>query len=68
MTRHTSAPRNPVASDLAKTKYGNYNGGIFVSLLPFLEQDVLFNNGAMVLPSGRVETGGACGSTRFVPT
>jgi type II secretory pathway pseudopilin PulG len=39
-----------LSSDVANPKYGKYNGGIFVTLLPFLEQDVLFNNGAMRLP------------------
>jgi type II secretory pathway pseudopilin PulG len=40
----------PLTSDVAKIKYGPYNGGIFVTLLPFLEQEVLWNNGACVLP------------------
>jgi prepilin-type N-terminal cleavage/methylation domain-containing protein len=40
-----------LTSDLAKVKYGAYNGGIFVTLLPFLDQEVLFNNGAMALPN-----------------
>jgi len=39
-----------LTSDLAKTKYGQYNGGIFLTLLPFLEQEVLFNNGALQVP------------------
>jgi len=40
-----------LTSDLAKVKYGAYNGGLFMTLLPFLEQEVLFNNGAMLLPN-----------------
>jgi prepilin-type N-terminal cleavage/methylation domain-containing protein len=40
-----------LTSDVAKIKYGPYNGGIFVTLLPFLEQEVLFNNGASLLPT-----------------
>jgi prepilin-type N-terminal cleavage/methylation domain-containing protein len=39
-----------LSSDVAKQKYGAYNGGIFLTLLPFLEQEVLFNNGAMMVP------------------
>jgi hypothetical protein len=39
-----------LSSDMAKIKYGPYNGGIFLTLLPFLEQEVLFNNGAGELP------------------
>jgi prepilin-type N-terminal cleavage/methylation domain-containing protein len=39
-----------LTADLAKTKYGAYNGGLFVTLLPFLEQEVLFNNGCLLLP------------------
>jgi len=39
-----------LTSDLAKAKYGQYNGGLFLTLLPFLEQEVLFNQGAMLLP------------------
>jgi prepilin-type N-terminal cleavage/methylation domain-containing protein len=38
-----------LTSDMAKQKYGAYNGGIFMTLLPFLEQEVLFNNGALNL-------------------
>jgi len=40
-----------LTSDLAKPKYGSYNGGIFVTLLPFIEQEVLFNNGTQLLPA-----------------
>jgi prepilin-type N-terminal cleavage/methylation domain-containing protein len=40
-----------LTNDAVKTRYGKYTGGIFVTILPFLEQDVLFNNGAMKLPS-----------------
>jgi len=40
----------PLTSDVAKSKYGAYNGGLFLTLLPFIEQEVLFNNGAMTLP------------------
>jgi hypothetical protein len=54
VTNYASAYQNvlpALTSDLAKTKYGEYNGGIFVTLLPYLEQEILFNNGAMRLPS-----------------
>jgi prepilin-type N-terminal cleavage/methylation domain-containing protein len=40
-----------LTSDVLKSKYGGYNGGIFVTLLPYLEQEVLFNAGALSLPS-----------------
>jgi len=40
----------PLTSDLAKPKYGSYNGGLFVTILPFLEQEVLFNSGCLSLP------------------
>jgi prepilin-type N-terminal cleavage/methylation domain-containing protein len=40
----------PLASDVQKSKYGSYNGGILVTILPFLEQEVLFNNGCLSLP------------------
>jgi len=33
-----------LSSDVLRPKYGTYNGGIFVSLLPFIEQDVLFQS------------------------
>jgi hypothetical protein len=41
----------PLTADLANPKYGVYNGGILVTLLPFLEQEILWNNGAFALPS-----------------
>jgi prepilin-type N-terminal cleavage/methylation domain-containing protein len=40
-----------LTSDVSKPKYGSYNGGIFVSILPYLEQEVLFNNGCLLLPT-----------------
>ena len=40
-----------LTSDVAKSRYGAYNGGILVTLLPYLEQEILFNDGAMRLPS-----------------
>jgi prepilin-type N-terminal cleavage/methylation domain-containing protein len=40
-----------LTADLLKTKYGAYNGGIYVTLLPFLEQEVMFNNGCLLLPN-----------------
>jgi hypothetical protein len=40
-----------LTSDQAKPDYGAYNGGILVTLLPFLEEEVLFQHGAMCLPS-----------------
>jgi prepilin-type N-terminal cleavage/methylation domain-containing protein len=40
----------PLTSDILKPKYGSYNGGLYMTLLPFLEQEVLFNNGAMLVP------------------
>jgi prepilin-type N-terminal cleavage/methylation domain-containing protein len=33
-----------LTSDFARPKYGNYNGSIFVTLLPFIEQDVLYQS------------------------
>jgi hypothetical protein len=39
-----------LTSDTAVPKHGAFNGGILVSLLPFLEQEVLFNEGAYRLP------------------
>jgi hypothetical protein len=41
----------PLTADLAKPRYGTYNGGILVTLLPFLEQEILFNSGALAVPS-----------------
>jgi type II secretory pathway pseudopilin PulG len=40
-----------LSSDLANPKYGKYNGGIFVTLLPYLEQEILLNSGALSLPA-----------------
>jgi prepilin-type N-terminal cleavage/methylation domain-containing protein len=40
-----------LTSDVAKPKFGNYNGGIFFTLLPFLEQEVLWNNAIQLLPA-----------------
>ncbi len=34
----------PLTADQARPKYGNFNGSIFVSLLPYLEQDNLFQS------------------------
>jgi hypothetical protein len=39
-----------LTSDRAKPKYGAYNGGIFVSLLPFIEQAVLYQNAVKLTP------------------
>jgi hypothetical protein len=39
-----------LTSDVAASGFGEYNGGILVTLLPFLEQEVLFDQGAMRLP------------------
>src|SRR5262245_40240189 len=50
---YASAYRNALpalTSDLATPKYGDYNGGLFLTLVPFLEAGPLFNNGAMALP------------------
>ena len=47
--RHNALP--PLTADLLNSEHGAYNGGIFVTLLPYLEQEVLFNDGAMRLPS-----------------
>jgi len=41
----------PLTSDILNTKYGAYNGGIFVTLLPYLEQEILFNSGALMVPN-----------------
>jgi type II secretory pathway pseudopilin PulG len=41
----------PLTADLLHGTYGDYNGSILVTLLPYLEQDVLFDRGAMSLPS-----------------
>jgi hypothetical protein len=46
---HSALPA--LTSDMAKPKYGNYNGSIFLTLLPFMESELLFNNGTMLLPS-----------------
>jgi prepilin-type N-terminal cleavage/methylation domain-containing protein len=40
-----------LSSDGLKPKYGAYTAGILVTLLPYLEQEVLFNNGALLLPN-----------------
>jgi type II secretory pathway pseudopilin PulG len=51
---YASASQNSLpalTSDMAKPQYGAYNGGILVTLLPYLEQEILFNNGALALPS-----------------
>jgi hypothetical protein len=34
-----------LTSDVARPKYGTYNGGILFTLLPFLEQEAFFGNG-----------------------
>jgi len=39
-----------LTSDLTRVKYGAYNGGIFVTLLPFIEQDVLFQGAITYAP------------------
>jgi prepilin-type N-terminal cleavage/methylation domain-containing protein len=39
-----------LTSDLAKTKYGAYNGGILFTLLPYVEQNVLFSDAFSTLP------------------
>jgi prepilin-type N-terminal cleavage/methylation domain-containing protein len=33
-----------LTSDTARPKYGAYNGGLFVTILPFIEQQVLYQN------------------------
>jgi hypothetical protein len=40
----------PLTADILNGKYGQYNGGIFVTLLPYLEQEILFNSGALLIP------------------
>jgi prepilin-type N-terminal cleavage/methylation domain-containing protein len=40
-----------LSSDKQKTKYGPYNGGILLTLLPFIEQEVLYQNGSQLLAS-----------------
>jgi type II secretory pathway pseudopilin PulG len=37
-----------LTEDIARTK--NYNGGLLMTLLPFIEDGILFNNGALLLP------------------
>jgi prepilin-type N-terminal cleavage/methylation domain-containing protein len=39
-----------LTSDVAKPKYGAYNGGLFGTILPFLQQETLFNSGWLLLP------------------
>ncbi len=39
-----------LASDRAKPKYGDYNGGIFFTLLPFIEYQVHYENGTALKP------------------
>jgi hypothetical protein len=51
---YASARQNTLpalTSDMAMLQYGAYNGGILIALLPYLEQEVLFESGAMRLPS-----------------
>src|SRR5579872_2615448 len=33
-----------LTSDVARPKYGAYNGGILATILPFVEQNVLYQN------------------------
>jgi type II secretory pathway pseudopilin PulG len=40
-----------LTSDCARPKYGFYNGGLFVTLLPFLEQQVLYQNAIAYSPN-----------------
>jgi len=40
-----------LTSDAAKPKYGAYNGGIFFTLLPFIEQNVLYQGAATTVPA-----------------
>jgi prepilin-type processing-associated H-X9-DG protein len=40
----------PLASDRAKPKYGAYNGGILFTLLPFIEQQVMYQSGTQLEP------------------
>jgi len=39
-----------LSSDVAKPKFGSYNGNIFVTLLPFVEQQVLQQNALALTP------------------
>jgi prepilin-type N-terminal cleavage/methylation domain-containing protein len=39
-----------LTSDQAKPKFGAYNGGIFFTLLPFIEQSVLYQSGSQLNP------------------
>jgi prepilin-type N-terminal cleavage/methylation domain-containing protein len=39
-----------LTADLAKPKYGAYNGGIFITLLPYIEQNNLFASASQGLP------------------
>jgi type II secretory pathway pseudopilin PulG len=51
---YASAHQNalpPLTADHSNGTYGDYTGSILVTLLPYLEQDVLFERGAMSLPS-----------------
>jgi hypothetical protein len=50
---YTSAYQNalpPLTSDRAKPRYGDYNDGIFLTIINFLESTSLFNSGALLLP------------------
>src|SRR5262245_55094683 len=50
---HAASHQNALpalTSDRATPEYGKYNGGIFVTLLPFLEEEDLLNKGALALP------------------
>jgi hypothetical protein len=40
-----------LTSDMAKPQYGTHNGGMLVTLLPYLEQEVLFSSGALAVPN-----------------
>jgi len=40
-----------LTSDALKPKYGNYNGGIFFTLLPFIEQNVLYQGATTTVPN-----------------
>jgi prepilin-type N-terminal cleavage/methylation domain-containing protein len=39
-----------LTSDQATTKYGNYNGGLFLTILPYVEQQALYTT-ALTLPA-----------------
>jgi hypothetical protein len=39
-----------LTTDQAEKLHGQYNGGILLTSLPFIEDDFLFNNGALLLP------------------